>query len=168
MYADIPADLLALVEPIVEDHGLEVVDIEIQQGHPGMLRLTIDNDTGDGRVPVDALVGLSREVETQLDAADWMSGGYRLEVSSPGLDRALSREKDFAAVCGMGRQVKVRTRRPMEGRRKFSGELVAFEDGNVRLASDGVEVVIPFGEIEKANAVYKFTSADFKGRANKK
>ena len=167
VYADIPADLLVLLEPIVEAHGLEIVDIEVQQGRPGMLRLTIDNDAGDGRVPVDSLVGLSREVETQLDAADWMSGAYRLEVTSPGLDRALSREKDFVAVSGMGREVRVRTRRPIDGRRRFLGELVAFEEGTVRLASDGVEVAIPFAEIEKANAIYKFTSADFKGRAKK-
>jgi len=167
VYADIPADLLVLLEPIVEAHGLEIVDIEVQQGRPGMLRLTIDNDAGDGRVPVDSLVGLSREVETQLDAADWMSGAYRLEVTSPGLDRTLSREKDFVAVSGMGREVRVRTRRPIDGRRRFLGELVAFEEGTVRLASDGVEVAIPFAEIEKANAIYKFTSADFKGRAKK-
>ena len=167
MYADIPADLLALLEPIVQMHELEIVDVEIQEGHPGMLRVTVDNTSGDGRVPVASLVSLSREVETQIDAADWMRSSYRLEVTSPGLDRALGREKDFAAAVAVGSEVKVRTRRPIDGRRRFSGVLVAFEEGTVVLASEGVELAIPFQEIEKANAVYKFTSADFKERAKK-
>ena len=165
MYADIPADLLALLEPIVQMHGLEIVDVEVHAGHPGMLRVTVDNDSGDGKVAVDSLVSLSREVETQLDAADWMRSAYRLEVTSPGLDRTFGREKDFAAASVIGSEVKVRTRRPIDGRRRFSGLLVAFEDRTVVLASDGVELAIPFDDVEKANTVYKFTSADFKERA---
>ena len=110
---------------------------------------------------------MSREIETQLDAADWMTGSYRLELTSPGLDRVLSREKDFALACENGSEVRIRTRRPLEGRRRFTGVLIAFAAGTVRLQSDGSELSIPFDEIEKANIVYKFTSADFKGRAKK-
>ena len=132
-----------------------------------MVRVTVDNGSGDGKVPLSSLVGLSREVETQLDAADWMRSSYRLEVTSPGLDRTLAREKDFVAACAVASEVKVRTRRPIDGRRRFSGELVAFEGRTVLLASEGVELAIPFDEIEKANTVYKFTSADFKERAKK-
>jgi ribosome maturation factor RimP len=167
VYRDIPADLRALVEPIAADHGFELVDAELQRGHPGMLRVTVDSATGDGRVPVDALARLSREIETQLDAADWMESSYRLELTSPGLDRVLGREKDFAAACASGSEVKIQTRRPQDGRRRFTGVLVGFEAGTVRLQVDGSEFAIPFDEIEKANTVYKFTSADFKERAKK-
>lgn len=167
MYRDIPAEVRGLIEPIAADHGFELVDAEMQRGHPGMLRITVDNPTGDGRVPVDALARLSREIETQFDAADWMEGSYRLELTSPGLDRVLGREKDFAAACASRSEVKIQTRRPQDGRRRFKGVLVGFEAGTVRIQSDGQEFAIPFDEIEKANTVYKFTSADFKERAKK-
>jgi len=129
----------------------------------------IDSASGDGGVPVGGLARLSREIETQLDAVDWMAGSYRLELTSPGLDRVLSREKDFALACENGSEVKIRTRRPLEGRRRFTGVLIAFaaETGTVRLTIDGTELSIPFDEIEKANIIYKFTSADFKERAKK-
>jgi ribosome maturation factor RimP len=167
VYRDIPADLRALVEPVAADHGFELVDAEVQRGRPGLVRITVDTPRGDGRVPVDALAALSREIETQLDAADWMEGSYRLELASPGLDRVLGREKDFAAACASGCEVKIQTRRPQNGRRRFKGVLVGFEEGTVRLRSDGEEFAIPFDDIEKANTIYKFTSADFKARANK-
>ena len=167
MYRDIPADLQALIEPIAAEHGFELVDVEVQRGHPGMLRITVDNPNGDGRVPVGGLARLSREIETQLDAADWMESSYRLELASPGLDRVLSREKDFAAACASGSEVKIRIRRPQDGRRRFTGVLVGFEAGMVRLQSDGGEFAIAFDDIEQANTVYKFTSADFKERAKK-
>lgn len=169
MYRDIPADLRALVEPIVADHGCELVDAEIQRGHPGLLRITVDNPSGDGRVAVGALARLSREVETQLDAANWMEGSYRLELASPGLDRVLGREKDFVAACATSSEVKIRTKRPYDGRRRFTGVLEAFDpqSGTVRLRCDGQPVELEFGEIEKANTVYKFTSADFKETAKK-
>jgi ribosome maturation factor RimP len=167
VYRDIPADLLALVEPIAADYGFELVDAELQRGQPGLVRITVDNSDGDGRVPVDSLATLSREIETQLDAAEWMVDSYRLELTSPGLDRVLGREKDFSAACADGSEVKIKTRRSLDGRRRFTGVLIAFEARTVRLASDSGELSIPFDEIEKANTVYKFTSADFKERAKK-
>ena len=110
MYRDIPEELRQLIEPVIEDHGFELVDIEVKGGPPGMLRITIDTTDGDGRVPVEQLARVSREVEAQVDAADTVKGAYRLEVSSPGLDRTLAREKDFAAV--RGREVKIKTKLP--------------------------------------------------------
>ena len=166
VYRDIPADVRALVEPIAADHGFELVDAEMQRGRPGMLRITVDNPTGDGRVPVDALAGLSREIETQLDAADWMEGSYRLELTSPGLDRVLAREKDFAAACGQ--EVKIQTRRPLPlgevSRRRFKGLLVDFRENVAIVEVDGKRVKIPFDEVEKANSFYPFSSEDFSGK----
>lgn len=149
-----------MIEPIVEDHGLELVDVHAGSG-PRMrtLRVTVDTPAGDGRVPVEGCAVLSRELETALDAADAVPGSYRLEVSSPGLDRPLAREKDFAAA--LGRQVRLETRRPLDGRRRFRGRLVAFAGGLARLEVDGRQVAIPFGEVARANAVYEFTPADF-------
>lgn len=160
MYKDIPEDLRVLIEPVVEDHGYELMNVETVHGRQSvLLRITIDDRAGDGRVPIDAIARVSREIGAQLDAADVIEGSYRLEVSSPGLDRMLAREKDFAAA--RGREVKIKTRRPLDGRRRFRGGLVDFRDGVVVLKVDDGEARIAFEDIEKANVVYAFTSADF-------
>ena len=163
MYPDIPEDWRVLIEPVVEDAGLELVDIMLSQGRPPrLLRITIDTPRGDGRVPVESCARVSREIEVNLDASDAISPPYRLEVSSPGLDRTLAREKDFAAACGT--EVRIETRRPLNGRRRFRGRLVAFEQGIACVCVDGNEVSIPFAAVAKANSVYEFSRDDFSGR----
>jgi ribosome maturation factor RimP len=163
MYRDIPEDLRALIEPVVEDAGLELVDVTITRGRPPWLvRITIDTREGDGRVCVDRCAEVSREIEVQLDATESIPNAYRLEISSPGLDRMLTREKDFTAACGS--EVRIETRRPLAGRRRFRGVLVSFDDGTAKLCVDGQEIGIPFAEVARANAIYNFTPADFSGR----
>ena len=160
VYRDIPEELRNAIEPVVVEHGLELMNVQtIRDRGAVVLRVTIDSAKGDGRIPVDQLASVSREVESSLDAADVIQTGYRLEVSSPGLDRMLAREKDFEAACG--ERVKVTTRRPVDGRRRFTGELLNFEDGVATLTIDGESLGIPFVEIEKANSVYRFSSTDF-------
>lgn len=160
MYRDIPEELRELIEPIVQDHGLELVDVVFQRGRaPWHVRVFVDTPQGDGRVPVDRCAELSREVGSALDAADAVAVRYELEVSSPGLDRVLAREKDFDAACGS--EIRLETRRSVDGSRRFRGRLVAFESGVARLLVDGREYAIPFAEVAKAHAVYQFTREDF-------
>ena len=154
-----------MIEPVVEDAGLELVDVSLSRGRPPLLlRVTIDSPLGDGRVPVDVCARVSREVETNLDAADAIRQAYRLEVSSPGLDRLLAREKDFEAACGS--EVRVETRRPVNGRRRFRGRLLGFSDGTARISIDGREVEVPFDEVAKAHTIYEFSPADFANGAS--
>ncbi len=152
-----------MIEPVVDERGCELVDVEIARNRgQGLLRIIVDSPVADGRVPIETCVAISREVETLLDAADAMTGAYQLEVSSPGLDRLLGREKDFRAA--VGQELKLRTRRPFEGRKRFRGRLVAVEDTPqtvVKMDVDGESFSIPFDEVEKANTIYEFTSADF-------
>ncbi len=165
MYRDIPTDLLALVEPIVADHGLELVDAEFAVGRgPAVVKVIVDTPAGDGRVPVEKCVEVSREIETCIDAEASMPKVYRLEVSSPGLDRPLARDKDFAAACGT--EIKLETHRPCDGRRHFRGELLDFAGERLRIRVDGAEVEIPFVDVARANRVYEFTSADFGRKAD--
>jgi ribosome maturation factor RimP len=167
MYQEIPEELRAVVEPVVAAHGLELVDVE-STGAAGtrVIRVTVDTPAGDGAVSVERCAELSRELGTHLDAADTLTGAYRLEVSSPGLDRHLGREKDFSAA--LGRELRVETRRPLDGRRRFRGRLVAFDAGVARLRVDGQDFAIPFAEVAKAQAVYEFTRADFgRGREDR-
>ncbi|MBW2293709.1 MAG: ribosome maturation factor RimP [Deltaproteobacteria bacterium] len=171
MYHDIPEDLRLLVEPIVHDYDCELVDvIERRSAAEGLIRIIIDQVSGDGRVSIENIESISREVEVQLDASDYMMGAtmtgaksanYRLEVSSPGLDRILAREKDF--VAAVGSKVSLQTRRPIESRKRFKGMLMGFENGFARLEVESGEVQIPFGEVEKANSIYQFSRDDFAG-----
>lgn len=150
----------ALIEPVVDEHDCELVDVEVTRPRgPGLFRVVVDSRAGDGRVPIERCASISRELSTLLDAADLMPGAYRLEVSSPGLDRVLTREKDFEAA--VGKEIRVQTRRPLEGRKRFRGRLVAFEAGVLKMNVDGDPALIPFDEVEKANTIYEFTSADF-------
>jgi ribosome maturation factor RimP len=160
VYRDIPPELRALIEPIVEAHGYELVDVELRRGRPPWLvRITIDTRLGDGRVPIDRCADVSREVGTQLDAEDAIERTYRLEVSSPGLNRVLARERDFTAACGF--EVSVETRRPLAGRRRFRGRLESFAGGSARMVVDGAHYEIPFSEVARAHRIYDVTAADF-------
>jgi ribosome maturation factor RimP len=165
VYRDIPEELRVLIEPVVGDAGFELVDALLTRGRaPWLLRVTIDTPEGDGRVPIEQCASVSREIGSQLDAADAIPVSYRLEVSSPGLDRLLAREKDFERA--LGHEVAIETRRPLAGRRRFRGKLVGFESGQARVAVEGGEVSIPFEEIAKARSVYRFTREDFAPHAS--
>ncbi len=149
-----------LIEPIVQDHGLELVDVERRQGQaPWQLRVVVDNASGDGRVPIEDCASVAREVGVALDAGDLIPVRYELEVSSPGLDRPLAREKDFAAACG--KEVKIETRAPIDGRRRFRGELLSFADDVAEVSVDGVRIAIPFAAVGKAKSFYQFGREDF-------
>ncbi|MDP6980433.1 MAG: ribosome maturation factor RimP [Myxococcota bacterium] len=165
MYRDIPEDLRSLIEPVLHDFGCELVDAVVRRSSKdGLLRVVIDDRDGSGRVSIENLETASREIEVQLDAADYMTGRYRLEVSSPGLDRILAREKDFTAA--IGNQVQIQTRTAMDGRRKFKGTLLDFSAGAACVEIDGQHTSIPFEAIEKANTIYQFSRDDFAGSPN--
>ena len=166
MYADIPEALRGLIEPIVRDHGLELVDADFARGRPPWrLRVVVDNPEMDGRVPIERCAEVSRELGARLDAADAVAASYLLEVTSPGFDRVLAREKDFAAAGGG--EGRVETRRPIEGRRRFRGRLLGFEGGLLRLSVDGREALVPFAEVAKAQTVYEFSREDFARAKNR-
>ncbi len=144
----------------MDEHECELVDVEVTRPRgPGLLRIVVDSRVGDGRVSIERCAAIARELSTLLDAADFMPGAYRLEVSSPGLDRVLAREKDFEAA--VTKEIRVQTRRPVEGRKRYRGRLMAFEAGVLKMNVDGDLALIPFDEVEKANTIYEFTSADF-------
>jgi ribosome maturation factor RimP len=140
------------------------VDVLIARGQgPGTLRVTVDTSQWDGRVPVEHIAKISREIGSQLDVAEAAEAPYGLEVSSPGFDRPLAREKDFENATG--RQIRVETRQALEGRRKFRGTLLRFDAGIAVVEVDGSEIEIAFKDILKAKTVYQFTRADFVGNA---
>ena len=99
MYRDIPEELRALIEPVVEEAGFELVDAQLARGgKPWTLKVTIDTPKCDGRVPVGGCATVSRELGSQLDVADAIEAAYRLEVSSPGTRSPARAGKGFC-VC---------------------------------------------------------------------
>jgi ribosome maturation factor RimP len=153
MYRDIPAALLEAIEPVVSAHGLEIVDASVRVGRGrGRVEVTVDTPAGDGRVTVDEVAAVSREIGHTLDATDVVEGSYVLEVSSPGVDRRLGREKDFSRA--VGRKVEVETREPLDGRRHFRGELISFEGGRAQVETHAGRFAIPFEQIRRAKAFH--------------
>jgi len=151
-----------IVERVASSQGLEVVEVELRGGGKArMLRIFIDKAAG---VTHEDCATVSREVGTILDVEEAMPGGpYTLEVSSPGLDRKLSRPADFERF--QGSRVKLTTRDPVEGNRHFEGRLEHFESGRLTLdlaearekfrpkESTTQKLEIDLANIEKANLV---------------
>jgi len=119
-----------IAERVAGSSGLEVVDVEMRgSGSARMLRITIDKPGG---VTHEHCADLSREVGTILDVEDAVPGeSYVLEVSSPGLDRKLSKASEFERF--VGQRVKVMTRVEVNGNRHFQGQLEKFGDGRLTL-----------------------------------
>lgn len=141
-----------LVEPILDEMGIELVDVEYLS-HYGrwVLRLYIDIEAG---VTIDDCVRVSREIGDLIDVKEVVTHEYTLEVSSPGVDRPLRKEKDFKGA--VGKKVKVRMIAPMDGRRSFTGYLKDFENGTLYIEMDGTTAALPWAEVDKANLVYEF------------
>jgi ribosome maturation factor RimP len=160
-----------IAERVAASSGLEVVDVEVRgSGKHRMLRVFIDRPGAtpsvhhpDG-VTHDDCTAFSREFGTIVDVEDAMPGGsYVLEVSSPGLDRKLTRAADFERF--RGHRVKLMTREPVNNNRHFEGRLEAFENGKLTLdlsaarrkmrpkEGAAAKVEIELANVEKANLV---------------
>ena len=140
LQAELVERLRPTLERIVDYAGMELVHVEARPESGGLiLRLYIDREGG---ITLDDGATVSRQVSAQLDLEDPIPGHYTLEVSSPGLDRPLVRDRDFERFAG--NEVRIETAAPLEGRRHFRGRLERLEEGMVRLAlEDGTEVSIP-------------------------
>ena len=124
---------MALLEPAIEQMGYELTDLEVRLGaRDGVLRLFIDKTDGVG---LDDCEAVSRQVSTVLDVEDPMPGQYTLEVSSPGLDRRLSKAEHFRRF--QGEDVRIKLRAPNDGRRNYRGTIGAVSDDAVEVQVDG-------------------------------
>ncbi len=147
--------ILALVEPAVEAEGLEVVELEcLRMKTRWLVRIFIDREGG---ASLDDCTAVSHQVGDLLNVHDLPPGPYTLEVSTPGLDRPLTRDKDFEKY--LGARVRIRTREPIEGSRNFLGTYVDYstEDGRriITVDVDGRSVRIDRDNIQKANLEYE-------------
>lgn len=118
--------------PLVASHGFELVDVEyVKEGGSWYLRAYIDKPGG---ITVDDCEVISRALSDRLDEQDFIDEAYILEVSSPGLGRPLKKEKDY--IRSMGELVEVRTYRPIDRQKEFTGVLCAYDDDSVTIELD--------------------------------
>ena len=145
--AEIVERVRSLAEPILADRGLELVDLEFRrEGRGWTLRLYMDRAGG---VTLDDCQRVSQELGDHLDVADLIPYPYTLEVSSPGLDRPLTRDADFLRFAG--KAARITTSEAIQGQRNFHGRLAGLADGEVLLdLADGRQARIPRGLIARA------------------
>ena len=145
--------LLDLIDPIAESLGLEVVRVRLMTGSKRQRLQVMAERPSDHDSSVEQCAKLSRAVSEVCDAADPIAGEYMLEVSSPGIDRPLTRPIDFDLF--EGEEARLETDRMIEGRKRFKGVLAGYEDGNVLIDLDGEEetALIPFDWLSDAKLV---------------
>ncbi|MCC7462898.1 MAG: ribosome maturation factor RimP [Gammaproteobacteria bacterium] len=147
--------LIGLVEPLVEQLGYELVELEYVPGRSqALVRLFVDRPQGVG---IEDCESVSREVSALLDVNDPVPTAYALEVSSPGLDRVLRKPAHFERF--VGQRVWVELVAPREGRRRYTGTLTAASAAGIELNVDGVVVALPHAEIGRARRVPEWPQA---------
>lgn len=142
-------ELSRLLEPAIEGLGYELCDLEAKLGgRDGVLRVFIDKPEG---IVLEDCEKVSRQISAILDLEDPLPGQYALEVSSPGLDRRLSKPAHFERF--LGEVVKIKLRMPLDGRRNYRGTLRAANEENIEVEVDGQAHSLPIKTIELARLV---------------
>lgn len=146
------ARLTELLQPVVEDHGLELADLQFRREPAGwVLRLVIDGDDG---VTLDDCTRISREVSHLLEVEDPIEQAFNLEVSSPGLDRPLKREQDYRRC--RGRKAKLVCREPIAGEPVVIGEIGEMAEQVVTIITEAGPVAVPLAQVKRARLVIEW------------
>lgn len=138
-----------IITPVIEDMGFELVRIRIMGGE--MKTLQIMADKPQGGIEVDDCADISSAVSAVLDVEDPISDAYNLEVSSPGIDRPLTRLKDFEMFEGY--EAKLETHDMIDGRRRFKGELAGVEGTEVLINVEEGTIGLEFDWLSDAKLV---------------
>ena len=152
MGEEIERAVSGMIEPIVISLGMEMVGVEYRREARGwVLRIYIDKEGG---VSLDDCVLVSNEVGTVIDVEDLFESPYTLEVSSPGLNRALKKDRDFERF--KGRLARIRTHDAIGGRRNFKGRLLGCTNAVIQVGIGGEVLDIPLLNVAKANLEFEF------------
>ena len=144
------AELADMIEPALEGLGFRLVRVYVTGGPAATLQIMAERKDGQ-TMTVEDCADISRQISAVLDVEDPISSAYTLEVSSPGIDRPLTRPKDFQRFAGY--EARLETRQPIDGRRKFTGRILGIEGEVVKLKDEAGEVALPYDAIQKARLV---------------
>jgi ribosome maturation factor RimP len=151
----LPARVAAIAEPVIESLGYRLVRVRVSSSEGCTVQIMAERP--DGSMLVEDCETISRALSPVLDAADPIESAYRLEVSSPGIDRPLVRKSDFERH--QGHLAKIEMEIPVDGRKRFRGQLAGTTDEAIRLRRDDAgegeeaEVLLPIEEISEAKLV---------------
>lgn len=149
---NIAASVRELVEPAVSSLGYLLWDVEyIKEGADMILRITIDSPEGIG---IEDCEKVSREIDPIIDEADPIEVSYRLEVSSPGVERVLTRPEHFASC--IGEKVEVKLYAPMNGRKQLCGILSAADKDSITVSENGTDSVLLKSAVAKVATVFEW------------
>ncbi len=155
MSAEPAQRLWGLIEPYLAAEGIELDDLEVAgSGGASLVRVIVDSATP---MDVDTLARLSRGLSRLLDEADPLPGSYTLEVTSPGLERSLRRPRHFEKA--VGREVRIKTKRPVEGSQHLRGVLTATGPDGVTLETETGGVTVAFDDVASARTVFSWDAA---------
>ncbi len=140
----------AIISPALIDMGFDLVRVHISGAQQRTVQIMAERRESD-EMTVEDCAAISRAVSAILDVEDPIKGSYTLEVSSPGLDRPLTRPKDFQRFAGL--EARVELNQPMDGQRRFRGRIGGLSDGIVHLDVKGRNIDIPFDEIDRAKLI---------------
>ena len=149
------ARVATIVEPVIEQLGYRLVRVRVSGAEGCTVQIMAERP--DGTMTVEDCEAVSRALSPVLDMADPIDRAYRLEISSPGIDRPLVRKSDFERYAG--HVAKIETAMPFQGRRRFRGILMGTEGEAVRIRRDdaaqgeGAEVLLPIEEMSEAKLV---------------
>ena len=145
-------EIQATLQPIADEMGIEIVEVEFKQGRSPALTVYIDVECG---VDLNTCEKFHRAIDPVLDELDPTEGApYTLNVSSPGLDRPLKTERDFKKC--LGEKVEVKLFAPLKGRKFFEAKLVGFDETNVELEEKGETFKLEKTKIAKICRVIDF------------
>ncbi|HUI34127.1 MAG TPA: ribosome maturation factor RimP [Stellaceae bacterium] len=143
-------EIIPLIEPSLDAMGYRLVRVAFLGARRATLQIMAER-RDEAPMTVDDCSEISRSVSAILDVADPIAGAYMLEVSSPGIDRPLTRPEDYDRFAGF--EAKIELAQPVEGRKRFRGRLLGRAGDQVRLVAETSEVTLPFTAITKAKLV---------------
>ena len=139
-----------LVAPVAEEFGFMLWDVEyVKEGADMILRITIDKPEG---VDIEDCEKMARAVDPIIDEADPIEVSYKMEVSSPGIERSLTRPEHFTAC--MGEKIEVKLYAPMDGKKQIVGIFSAADEKSITVTVDEAEVVLEKSAVAKVSTVF--------------
>jgi ribosome maturation factor RimP len=149
-------------EPVIEKAGFKLVRLRITGGASKTLQIMAERP--DGSMDVEGCATLSHVLLDFIEAEDPIEGDYEIEVSSPGIDRPLTRLMDFARWSG--HEAKIELHAPVNGRKRFRGVLLGLDGQDVAIRADGADIKFPFRSLANAKLVLtdKLINEDLKAR----
>ena len=139
-----------IVSPALEGMGYELVRVQMTGGNRPTLQIMADR-ADHSAMTVDDCAAISRAISAVLDVEDPVASAYVLEVSSPGIDRPLTRRKDYERFAG--HEARLETREPIDGRKRFKGRLRGMSGDDVRIDTEEGEIAVPLNAVHRAKLV---------------